>query len=576
MAENTAPSSLTNQKNSSDSDNIILPKQENSTTNNQPAKQDNHLSINNNSDGTQSLEKNKQDNKNQQDKLPTKPDSKVANFSTEKKSEPEQNQNNDNNNQVHGFDTTNYQPPTLEQLQSQERKRNLLIVCITVVILIGIYALFSWGFKQASYLGNNSQTNTDKMEKKPSKNALFGTINFTNPPPQQLNIVGEIYYRVANSQTSFIPSGESFNLQQNYWQINKLKNNVAYEVMAQFYIDNQKIAQTEVITAKTPSQALMLNCDQDWQKFISGGTITGNISIDGFMPPGSKVVIVEDVPSENGIIGQPAFTFNPPASVMSYTLDGISAINHHLYSAELYNSAGEKIGVSIEKIQAQVGDSNVNFTINSTAIPNVANSQSNSALLSGQVEIKGPLRANSRILVSGRPTDQGEFVPWQVLTNLSENVVYWQYSQAQENTQYQVQATLQVNGETVSSSQIVNTHTPQKNLRLSLSTNYFLSVPKQTVQIEACVLKGDAWETSIIIPDIDLAAQYWLEVGTSNNNFNLYSRKHADASGPLSIRVGNLSKGKKNFVRFSYAVCQGCTSDTNFSPWSKTLTFVCN
>lgn len=572
MAADTASSTTANNS----SPEIILPKAANPPADNKSAKPSNEQH--------QHDRKFNQSEKNDQEKQdsPIKQTAELNTDSNDAKSdkqpegEQQQKDTDTNNKQTHAFDTANYQPPTLEQLQSQERKRNFLIIGITIVVLIGIYALFSWGFKQASNLGGGSKTTTTNTEQKPSKNSLFGSINFTNPPPSQLNVVGEIYYRVANSQTNFIPSGDSFNLNQTTWRLNKLKNNVAYEIMAQFYINNQKVAQTEVITAKTPSDALVLNCYQDWQKFISGGNITGNISIDGFMPSGSKVVIVEDVPSDNGIISQPTFTFDPPASVMSYTLDGVSALGHHLYSAELYNSAGEKIGVSIEKIQAEVGDSNVNFTINSTAIPNVASNHSQTPLLSGQVEIKGPLRANSRILVSGRPTDQGEFVPWQVLTNLSENTVYWQYSHAQENVPYEVQATLQVNGETVSSSQIINAKAPQKNLRLSLSTNYFLSVPNQAVQIEACVLKGDAWETSIIIPEIDLAAQYWLEVGTGTNNFNLYSRKHAATSGPLSIRVGNLSKGKKNFVRFSYAVCQGCTSDTNFSPWSKTLTFVCN
>lgn len=570
MAVDTA-SSTTQNNHSSD---IILPKTENHPANNKSTKSNNEQ-YRLNRKFNQSA-KNNQDKQNLNSKQAVEVNTSPNDVKSDKQPEEDKQQNKvDNDNQTHAFDTANYLPPTLEQLQSQERKRNFLVIGITIVILIGIYALFSWGFKQANSLNSGNKTTTN-TEQKPSKNSLFGTINFTNNPPSQLNVVGEIYYRVANSQTNFIPSGDSFNLNQTNWQLKKLKNNVAYEIMAQFYINNQKVAQTEVITAKTPSDALVLNCEQDWQKFISGGKITGNISIDGFMPPGSKVVIVEDVPSDNGITSQPAFTFDPPASVMSYTLDGVSALGHHLYSAELYNSAGEKIGVSIEKVQAEVGDSNVNFTINSTAIPNVANNQSQTPLLSGQVEIKGPLRANSRILVSGRPTDQGEFVPWQVLTNLSENTVYWQYSQAQENVQYEIQATLQVNGETVSSSQIINTKAPQKNLRLSLSTNYFLSVPNQAVQIESCVLKGDAWETSIIIPEIDLASQYWLEVGTGANNFNLYSRKHAATSGPLSIRVGNLSKGKKNFVRFSYAVCQGCTSDTNFSPWSKTLTFVCN
>ena len=85
------------------------------------------------------------------------------------------------------------------------------------------------------------------------------------------------------------------------------------------------------------------------------------------MPEGSKVVIVEDVPTSSGLTSEEAYSFLAPATEMSYTLTGVSANRTHLYTAELYNGAGERIGTSIEKIQASVDDNSINFTINSTA-----------------------------------------------------------------------------------------------------------------------------------------------------------------------------------------------------------------
>lgn len=494
---------------------------------------------------------------------------------TKKSSPPESNEQKSSSNQEHGFSPTNYQPPTLAELQSESRKRNLLVGGMAILLLGVFFFLFSWGFKKINHHRENvaQSTNTNPA---PTKNSLSGRVVFATPAPASLEGSVEIYYRLAKSNHEFTNSGVSLSLTQESWQLSKLKNNAVYEIVAYLILDNQQVFKSEIITAQVPTQDLSINLPVDWQKYLVGGNVSGVIKINGFMPEGSKVVIVEDVPTSSGLTSEEAYSFLAPATEMSYTLTGVSANRTHLYTAELYNGAGERIGTSIEKIQASVDDNSINFTINSTATPTTYAGSGSEPLVTGQLEIKGPLRANSRILISGRIKDEGEFKAWQILTNLSDSKLNWQYSQLQPGIEHQVMASLQVNGETVSSSQIATITPPQKGVSLSLNTNYYLQAPNLPIQVEPCVLKGDAWETSIIIPQIDLAAQYWLEVGVANNKNDLYNRKHAAASGPLSIRVGNLSKGKKNFVRFSYAVCSGCHADSNFSPWSKNYTFVCN
>jgi hypothetical protein len=219
-----------------------------------------------------------------------------------------------------------------------------------------------------------------------------------------------------------------------------------------------------------------------------------------------------------------------------------------------------------------------NFVINSVATPTGSGGNTNSPSIKGVVTIDGALRENSQVVVMGRRLGQSEWQTWQTLTNMSTNDITWQYSGVTENEDYEVRAVLQVVGETVFTSDIREITAPSRSLNFKVRTNYFLLAPTVLPTINPCVQKADAWETYVVVPQVQNARQYWVQVGIGNFNSSgiLYSQKHLASSGELSIRIGNLSTGIKNVLRYSYAVCQGCGANDNFSPWSKTVSFICN
>ena len=53
---------------------------------------------------------------------------------TKKSSPPELNEQKSSSNQEHGFSPTNYQPPTLAELQSESHKRNLLVEGMAILL----------------------------------------------------------------------------------------------------------------------------------------------------------------------------------------------------------------------------------------------------------------------------------------------------------------------------------------------------------------------------------------------------------------------------------------------------------
>ena len=136
------------------------------------------------------------------------------------------------------------------------------------------------------------------------RNSLSGRVVFAAPAPASLEGSVEIYYRLAKSNHEFTNSGVSLSLTQESWQLNKLKNNAVYEIVAYLILDNQQVFKSEIITAQVPTQDLNINLPVDWQKYLVGGNVSGVIKINGFMPEGSKVVIVEDVPTNSGLTSE--------------------------------------------------------------------------------------------------------------------------------------------------------------------------------------------------------------------------------------------------------------------------------
>jgi hypothetical protein len=221
-----------------------------------------------------------------------------------------------------------YQPPTLAQLQDEANKRIFLIV----LVVIGIIVLFLIG-----WLIWRAQTKDSVgVEKTPvpvrvgeGQALLSGTITYSGSKPKAGD-QGEIgiYLRPANTQTEFADTGLRLSVQETTFNYVYAQTGVNYDVTAFLFYNGQQVAKSTITEAVAPTTDITLDFNVNWNQIINGwragnGTITGLVKIDGYFPAGSKVAIVEDMPTDWGISLEKIFVFEAAGVEMSYTIPNL-------------------------------------------------------------------------------------------------------------------------------------------------------------------------------------------------------------------------------------------------------------
>jgi hypothetical protein len=313
------------------------------------------------------------------------------------------------------------------------------------------------------------------------------------------------------------------------------------------------------------------------------------VNINGYVPSGSKITLTETVDGQtNNMI-----TLDVASTETVFSIVEVDPHKNYVFSAFLTDSSGKNIGSSSQKISANMSDSQVNFVINSLAIPPTpvpvtvlpapAPSPTPVATpvpqgrVTGRVVLNGPLDKNSQLLVLGRRVGDNDYQVWQTISNPNNEGQSWEYQGASVGQSYDIKIALQVNGNNVSTSNQVTLSVPANNVNFTLNTNFFIPSPSdsQIPSVEPCLRTGSNWETYFKFPRIDNAGQYWIQVGDSEGYSNYYNQKVAVGDGDLRLKIGSLPGGRKLYVRYTYSVCRSCSSDSNFAPWSRTIGFTC-
>ena len=473
---------------------------------------------------------------------------------------------------------------SLQDVQRAQRRKNWLLAIVVLLVLVTA----GWWWRQHRrpselVAPTPSQTTTANTIKDSSHATITGYILYnglTPPNPAQDRVA--IYARESGTQQEFFDTGIRLLTSETTWQWTQAKEGANYEIQAALISGGVIFASSNVETVTAPAVDVNLVFNLNWQNTGTNidqynPTLSGVVQINGYIPVASVLVISLGETTADNQLQHSIYQFPVSSNQMGYTISGLNPYQRYYVDAYLQTSGGQNIGAAQSGMFVNVFDTQANLIINSLAQPPVTTSSTNFQPIGGKITVNGPVRDNSRLLVLGKISGTDSYQVWQTLSDFNQRQLEWQYNQAVQGEEYDVEIALQVRGENVSTSQAKTVRAPAKNVSFTINTNFDLADlnNEQVPVVEPCQRNLDVWETYITLPVVNNAGQYWLQVGKSGSPGSYYdNRVNADGS-QVRVRVGNIPGGVKVQTRFSYSACKLCQSDQNFSRWSKTVTFTC-
>lgn len=451
-----------------------------------------------------------------------------------------------------------------------------------------------------------------------TKATLTGKITWSGlkPKPGDQGKIS-LMIRPAGSSESFRDAGIPISLLDTNWTYQQATQGENYEVYAALIYNGVVISQSAIETVSAPALNIPTDFKVSWEDLgLDPGslseelkTINGRYIINGYLPTGSHLFIEQTVANKTSRIATLALS----QSSDSFSLMNLDPRTNYIFQAVLADKNNQVIGRSEAIISGQLNNQQISLVVNSTATPptplpkvtvtpvptptptpkpSPTPNTGGAVILppeyshqqptvptnvSGWITINGPLDRDSRVLIMGKRPEDNEYRPWVTVNNPKNDGQFWSYPHAQTGQWYVIKATLQVREQDVNSSSQTTIAAPAGNINFTLNTNFSLQAPAEdkVVGVEPCQRQGDRWFTYLTIPKIDNAGQYWIKVGDQPGTGNFYNQKINLGEGQLRTKVENLTSGRK-YVQFSYSLCRDCSSESNFSAWSKPIGFDCH
>lgn len=488
----------------------------------------------------------------------------------------------------------------------------LISTVVLFFLCIGVFFYFRQEQKQNSSqfqpaLGGTKATLTGKI-----------TWSGLKPKPGDKGKIS-LMIRPAGSSENFRDAGITISLLDDSWTYQQATQGENYEVYAALSINGVVISQSAIETVSAPALNIPTDFKVSWEDLgLDPGsltedlkTINGRYIINGYLPTGSHLYIEQTVANKTTRIATLALR----DSSDTFQLMNLDPRTNYIFQAVLADKNNQIIGRSESIITGQLNNQQISLVINSTATPATPKPQvtvtpiptptptptpkptstpnvggavilppeyayqqpSVPTNVSGWITINGPLERDSRVLIMGKRPEDSEYRPWITINNPKNDGQFWSYPHAQTGQWYVIKATLQVREQDVNSSSQTTIAAPAGNINFTLNTNFSLQAPAEDklVNVEPCQRQDDRWFTYLSIPKIEAAGQYWIKVGDQPGTGNFYNQKINLGEGQLRTKVENLTSGRK-YVQFSYSLCRDCASESNFSAWSKPISFDCH
>jgi hypothetical protein len=495
--------------------------------------------------------------------------------------------------------------------QIPQRTMGLVLVLLMVAVVAGIF-LFITKFSELQ-----SFQNARGEFKVAQPVTIEGTLLFTALKPDP-NDKGEIDLKFREmGKLNWQSTKVMIPLQQNAtWQWPQALPGKNYELQAVLLIDGKEIKKSEVVPVTAPAEAVELPLEVNWRDLpkdvvkASTTELAGDVTVNGIIPanailevyalsPKSYEKAFHQVTVEDLSVATKLASVTHPQPITHWSWLQAKPLEKYFVVAVL-KQGNQILGSSLEILNADAGEAKLQHTINSSATQSqtINPTPKKTIVLGASTELAQLSAGNTNGLtsISGVVTLQGPkekdtslLMLWRKLGAASYNVInrymyppasgqVWRWDQAVPGQQYDISAALQVNNNNTSTlpSGIIVT-APASNIKMNLNTWYVIPGTNQQPVNEVCIDNNGNQATAVIrLPQMANAAQYWVQVGAGNGGSDVYNQKvPANPGSDVKVQVRVLD-GKMNFMRYSYAVCEHCSSDTNFAPFSSTVQFVCN
>ncbi len=464
--------------------------------------------------------------------------------------------------------------------QSFQQKPNLFWLWL-VLVLIAIIGVLGYRVLNPSteVIPGSGQTTSETA-------TLGGSIVFTGLTPESTDKeeVG-IFVRPSGSSDEFTDTMVRIPVSGDLtWKYPSALSGHNYEVRAALFSGGSRVKTSDTVLVTAPALSIQLPINVDWDDLgitptNEVHTISGNIQINGYIPTGASVHLMHTASPQDVLwLSLAASSHNVP-----FIISDVSGTQNYNVYAIMVDSQGNSLGKSSQQHLANSGDTKVDFVINSTATapptptPAPQATPVPGAKVSGQVTINGPLDANSRLVISGKRTQDNDYQVWQVIEAPNNDGQYWSYDKATTGENYNIRVSLQVNGSDVNTSNVSTVTAPATNINFTLNTNYSLDKPTQAAIADPCQRSGEnSWKTIIKIPGVSGAGQYRVQIGSKAGYSDIYNQiVSANGNNEVSFTVDGFSLGQLNYLRYSYSACRDCSSQNSFSAWAPTATFTC-
>jgi hypothetical protein len=271
------------------------------------------------------------------------------------------------------------------------------------------------------------------------------------------------------------------------------------------------------------------------QVVAPGPTISGTVGINGYIPNGA-VVIISERQSGSG-------SFTPVATITA--VDGAAwnwpgATNNTLYDLQAtLQQNGQTIGTSsVLSVAAPAGGEILN-------IVSTAKAPITKGVISGSMDLNGYIPTGSTISILAKKQNENQFKTVASGIYAADGAV-WSWANADEGVVYQMQAVLQQNGSTITTSAIQSFSAPAQNEVFTINSTATPPAPAQvgvsgTFNINGTVPSGSA--ISLNIRQTGTAQFNTVSSGIPAFNNSVWSWNNASAGTSYDIQAVLLSNG---------------------------------
>ncbi len=304
-------------------------------------------------------------------------------------------------------------------------------------------------------------------------------------------------------------------------------------------------------------------------------SISGLFDINGQVPQNASITVLARRDGEKDF----KVVVSNVSAVDGGAWEFIGASKNDPYDLQaVINSGGQTVATSNTITVVAPADSEVlRF--------NIASQQASKdpASISGTIGLNGYIPSGSVVTVSARQTGTGPFITF--LSNLpATDGTTWSYTAGLSGTSYDIQASLQTNGVTLSQSQILTALAPASLETLTINAQNQPAAPRGNSMTNTCVGKNPStnlWQVQFTynnnnaVPGVQ---QYLLSVGNTQVG-NQFVNNQSSPSSPgspnqtRSYTTGFVfTEGQSYYAQWAYATCASCNT---FSQPSTSLQFYC-